>query len=157
MKDQNRNRLALIHQRFARREAAASTTVETFEQRFARVAREVIQPVMEDVATELRALGHTPELSTDPVEHEGRRCPDAIALRLGIRGVGGRLNHVVFAVIRWKIGGKTEETPEVLAFHQKDRMAFDLSRYDGPEEITRDIVEQLLVDSVESLFAQNAG
>jgi hypothetical protein len=157
VKDQNKNRLALIHQRFAPREGARHASAETFEQRFLRVARDTIEPVMEDVASELRALGHAPEISHDPVDHEGRRCGDAIALRLGIRGVHGRKNHIVFAVIRWKIGGKTEETPEVLAYHEKDRMAFDLARYDAPEEITKETVEQLLVDSVESLFAQNAG
>lgn len=157
MKEQNKNRLALIHQRFGRREAAPAHGGETFEQRFERVRAEIIAPVMEEVAAELRALGHAPEIAIEPVDHEGRRCDSAIALRLGIRGVSGRLNHIAFAVIRWKIGGKTEETPEVLAFHQKDQMAFDLFRYAEPEEITKDIVEQLLVDSVESLFAQNAG
>ncbi len=156
MRDQNKNRLALIHRRFGQRDAPPSPPTRTFEQRFARVREEVIQPVMEEVAAELRALGHAPEISTDPVEHEGLRCDHAIALRLGIRGVRDRLNHIALAVIRWKIDGKAEETPEVLAFHQKDRVPFDLFRYASPEDITKDIVEQLLVDSVESLFAQNA-
>lgn len=156
MRDQNKNRLALIDQRFGRREAPAEPAGETFEQRFDRAVAEVIRPVMEEVAAELASLGHAPEVSIEPVDHEGRRCDRAIALRLGIRGVSGRPNFIALAVIRWKIGGRAEDKPEVLAFHQKDRVPFDLIRFASPEEITRDVVEQLLVDSVESLFAQNA-
>ena len=156
MKDQSKNRLALIHQRFARHAPAPESSRETFERAFERTRDEVIRPVMEEIAAELRALGHAPEISVDPVDHEGRTCSPAIALRLGIRGVTGRRNHVVFAVIHWKIGNRPTETQEVLAFHGKDETPFDLFRYMSPGEITKDVVEQVLVDSIEGLFAQNA-
>ena len=156
MKDQSKYRLALIHQRFAPRRAAAESTGESFAEAFVRVRDALLRPLMEEVAAELRGLGHAPSISIEPIEHEGRRCAPAIALALGIAGVTGRRNEIVFAVIRWTVGGKADDDPEVLAYQQKDRTPFDLFRYAHPDDITADAVEQLLVDATESLFAQNA-
>jgi hypothetical protein len=152
VKDASRNRLALIHQRFSSRIAPHDDGEETFELAFDRARESVIQPVMEEIAEALRELGHAPAVHVGPVAHEGRIYAPAVALRLGMRGAAGAKNHVVFAVIRWK----GSDGPEVLAFHEKDRTPFDLFRYPHPREITKDRVEQLLLDSIESLFAQNA-
>jgi hypothetical protein len=156
VKDQSKYRIALIHQRFGRKSDPSETAAETFENAFVRVRDQVIRPVMEELVAELRGLGHAPRISLEAVDHEGRTCQPAISLALGIRGAVDDRNRIVFAVIRWRIGGKPNDDPEVLAFHQKDRVPFDLFRYMRPDEITADNVEQLLVDSTESLFAQNA-
>jgi hypothetical protein len=156
VKDQTKNRLAIIDARFARRGAAPAVEQETFEQAFLRVRDTVILPVMAELAAELRGLGHAPEILTTPVAHEDRVCAPAIALALGVRGSRAAKNQVVFAVIRWKPSGESEEGPEVLAFHVKDATPFDLFRYMSPDELDRDKVEQLVVDSIEALFAQSA-
>lgn len=156
MKDHNRARLAIIHQRFAPKARAAAAGGETFEQAFARVCDRVLVPVLEDVAAELRALGHAPEVVVGPVDHDGGRCDPAVALRLGIRNATGRSNVIALGVIRWRLSGKSNDDPEVLAFHVKDAVAFDLFRFKHPDELRPDVVEQLVVDSVEALFAQNA-
>ena len=155
MKEQSKNRIHLIHQRFAKHDAPPGPTREAFAEAFVRVREAVIRPVMEDVAAELRSLGHQPEISIEPVDHEGRICQPAIALRLGLRGAPKRKNHVVLAVIDWKVGGMAVETPEVLAFHAKEETPFDLFRFARPDDVTGDVVEQLLVDSIEALFALN--
>jgi hypothetical protein len=156
LKEQNKQRLELIHRRFAPQVALVEPTGETFEEAFVRVRDAVLRPVMDEVARELTALGHAPTISCDPVPHEGRVAEHAIALGLGIRGAPpSRKNHVVFGVMRWAPGGKAAPEPEVLAFHEKDTTPFDLFRYPHPDAITADAVEQLLVDSIESLFAQN--
>lgn len=156
MREQTKQRLEMIHRRFAPQVAPEAPTGETFEEAFARVREAVLRPVLEDVAAELRALGHAPEVSCEPVTHEGRVAEHAIALRLGIRGApSSRKNHVVFGVLRWAPGGKPAPEPEVLAFHEKDTTPFDLFRWAHPDAITADAAEQLLVDSIEALFAQN--
>jgi len=148
VKEQNKHRLALIDARFgARSRGGAPDEREAFERAFGRARDAVIVPVMEDVAEELRALGHDPRVTLDDVEHEGDRPRPAVALRLGLRGRGEQDNYVAFGVVT-KFG-----RVEVLAWLVRRPPPFDLLRYAHPDELAADHVEQLLVDAIEQLFS----
>jgi hypothetical protein len=143
--DQNRNRLALITQRFAARDAARrGADRRAFEEAFLRVRDAVIRPVLEEVAEALRGAGHAPRVSDDEAEER-----PSVELHLGIRGRCAR-NLVGYALI------ERRGAPEVLAYLDVDRPCLDLMRYAHPSEITAERVEQLVVDAVEHIFACNA-
>lgn len=146
MKDQNRNRIAIITGRYDKRLAErAKEREDDFEADFERARREVIRPAMEEIAEELTRAGHFPTITLD-----GCKETPSIELRLGIRGAEPSwANFVAYCVIRRR------EKPEVLAFLDVNRPAMDLMRYAQPSEITAEQVEQLLLDAVEHVFACN--
>ena len=146
MKEHNRHRLALIDARFGHAKTSALGE-EAFEDAFLRVCGEVIRPVMEDVASELEKLGHAPYIEMGKLWHEGEWISPTISLHLGIRGRKENSGYVAFGVLRW------DENPEVLAWLLVPPTPFDLLRYDHPNNIAADQVEQLLVDAAEQLFA----
>ncbi len=146
MKDQNRNRLALITSRYEKRLIERGAVVEeSFEVAFERARSEVIRPVMEEVAAELRSSGHSPTITLD-----GCKEKPSIELWLGIRGADPAwANLVAYNVIRRR--GRTE----VLAFLDVNRPPMDLVRHGHPSEIGPEQVEQLVLDAVEHIFACN--
>jgi len=150
VKDHNRHRLALIDARFGRPKLDLSGT-EAFEDAFLRVSNAVIRPVMEDVAAELEKLGHAPHIATGKLEHEGASIFPAIALYLGMRGRGEHSGYVALGVTR------EGTTLEVLAWLVVPPRPFDLQRYQHPDAIDANHVEQLLVDATEHIFAHCNG
>lgn len=149
MKEQNKNRLALIDARFGKR-AALGGEMEGFEAAFQRVRDAVLLPVMDDVAAELLRLGHAPWIGLDDLDHEGDACRPCIALHLGIGGIREAPGFIAFGVSR--SGG----APDVLAWLVAADTPFDLRRYARPEHIEKDHVEQLLIDAVEQIFSRGA-
>jgi hypothetical protein len=146
MKDHNRYRLALIDARFGRTNPASSE-VEAFDDAFLRVCNDVIRPLMNDVASELEKLGHSPRIEAGKLSHEGQWIFPTLALYVGMRDRGDHSGYVAFGVIR------AGSVPEVLAWLVVPPRPFDLLRYAHPNEIQADHVEQLLVDATEHLFA----
>jgi hypothetical protein len=146
VKEHNRHRLALIDARFGRPKIDPASA-EAFEDAFLRVSQDVIRPVMQDVASELEKLGHSPRIELGKLMHEGDWIQPAIGLHLGIRGRGEQSGFVAFGILRW------EAFPEVLAWLVVPPTPFDLRRYAHPREIQPDHVEQLLVDATEHVFA----
>lgn len=146
MKEHNRHRLALIDARFGQPRADPSDA-EAFDDAFLRVSNAVIRPVMEDVAMELKALGHAPRIEMGALPHEGTTISPTIALYVGMRGRGDDSGFVAFGV--------TREGPltEVLAWLVVPPRPFDLLRYEHPDAIDAGHVEQLLVDAIEHIFA----
>lgn len=144
MHEQNKNRLALITERFASRSAArAHADRRAFDEAFVTAREALIRPVFEEVAEELRRAGHAPIVVMDEAEER-----PSIELRLGIRGRSGR-NLVAYVVIQRRA------EPEVLAYLDVDTPVLDLIRYEHPSAIRAEMVEQLVVDAIEHIFACN--
>jgi hypothetical protein len=149
MNEPNRLRLERMTARYGARIAAASAARSgdeaKFLQGFEELRDRVIRPMMEECSVPLRAGGHEPRILVD----EGESTP-SIELALGLRAGSGTSNRVGFAVIRW------EGHPlQLLAYLVLSPPKFDLERWAGAEEITRERVEKLLVDAVEHILATN--
>lgn len=147
MKDQNRLRIARLAERYARRRVeTASRDDEGFARAFDDVRREVLRPVLEEVAAELRRCGHEPSIAVDV----GAETP-SIELRLGLAGAPSAApNRVGFCVIR-----RDESPMQVLAYLEATPPVFDLVRFARPSDIGPDQAEQLVVDAVEHIIAVN--
>lgn len=146
MKEHNKARLALIDARYGRTEEAASEP--DFEAAFLRVRDEVIRPMMEEVASELRRFGHTPEISVEPLVHEEETISPCISLWPGYRGRSDFPGFVALGV------SSSRKRKEVLAWLLVPPMPFDLERHAHPDEIHADYVEQCMVDAIEHLFSR---
>lgn len=145
MRDHSRNRLALITSRYAaRQQERAAADRRAFDDAFRAVRGEVILPVLEEIAAELRSAGHAPRIAFD----EAPETP-SVELALGIQGAAGSpgADRVAFAVI------ERREVPEVLAYLVVEPPPMDLLRFASPAEITGYQVEQLVIDAIEHIFA----
>jgi hypothetical protein len=147
MKEQNRNRIAIITGRYDKRIAERGRARnDDFDADFERARRDVIRPAMEDIAAELARVGHSPTITLD-----GCKEVPSIELRLGIHGADPAWPNVIaYCVVRRR------GMPEVLAYLDVNRPVMDLIRYAHPKEIAADQVEQLVLDAVEHIFACNA-
>ena len=147
MNEQNRLRIERLTSRYADRlKSRALPGEEEFLRAFAELRDRVLRPPLEEIAAELRAAGHSPELviSNDPL------LP-GIELKLGLVQATASGNSVGFAVIRW-----VSYPPQVLAYLEVNPPRFDIARFARPEELRPDQVEQLLVDAVEHVITCNA-
>jgi hypothetical protein len=145
MNDATRHRIARIAERYAARQAAKSAGDRgVFDAAFRSVAARVIRPILEEIAAPLAEAGHAPRVAID----EHHETP-SIELVLGIRGVpeGPGSNRVGFAVI------ERRGRPEVLVYRVVRPPPMDIVRFDSPQEITPEFVEQSVVDSLEHIFA----
>jgi hypothetical protein len=132
--------IARYEARLGEKTAAAQAS---FDDAFRRVRDAVIRPVMEAAAAELRAGGHAPTITVD----EGLDAPN-IVLHAGLRGARPDADDVVAFCVIHRRG-----VPEVLSYLTATPPPMDLQRYASPDEITPDHVEQLVVDSLEQIFA----
>jgi hypothetical protein len=145
VKEHNRHRLALITGRYATRLAEKqAASAQAFDDAFRAVREAIIRPVLEEAAAELRGAGHAPRVTIDGSEER-----PSIELHLGMRGLPDipEKNLIAFSVIRRR------EAPEVLAYLVVRPPPMDLVRFADPSEITAETVEQLVIDSIEHIFA----
>ncbi len=145
MKDHNLHRLDLITGRYAaRRGEKAKDSRDGYERAFREVRDAVIRPVMEEIAEALRSRGHAAAVAIDLAQET-----PSVELSLGIAGVPpvAGADRVTFSVIARR------DALEVLAFLTVKPPPMDIVRFAQPDEITRDEVEQLVIDAVEHIFA----
>lgn len=147
MKESNREKLALIDARFGRK--SASLPSADFEAAFLHLRRTILQPLMQEMALELRRLGHEPRIDEEAKQHEGERISPCITLHLGLAQRGERAGTISLGVVVGK------EPREVLAWLVAPPTPFDLGHYAHPNEINADHAEQLLMNAVEHLFAHS--
>lgn len=155
MKEQTRIRLATITERHARRlsEAgdagglAAARRAE-FLRGFERACAEVLRPAMEAIGAELTRAGHAYRVEQGAT---GERV--SIELHLLITGAPRSTDKV----IRLFSSRGPEQRPEVVAEVEMERNPMELTRFLQIEEITPEVVEQMLVDAIEQVFACNGG
>ncbi len=147
MKEQNRLRLGRLTARYADRIEAKQTSDESsFLREFEEVRDRVLRPAMEEIATELRAAGHKPEILLD----KGPETP-SIELALGLHKGPGKRNVVGFCVIRW-----SNYPLQILAYLEVNPPKFDLERFANAAELNENHVEQMVVDAVEHIISCNA-
>lgn len=146
MNEQNKHRLARITERYAARKGSPQHPDRAaFDEAFRRAQTAVIEPVFEEVAAELRASGHAPEVLID-----AEREAPSVTLRLGIQGVphaDPENDRIAFMVIARR------PALEILAYLVVRPPPMDLLRFASADELTQDKVEQLVVDAVEHIFA----
>ncbi|MBK9260045.1 MAG: hypothetical protein IPM54_09440 [Polyangiaceae bacterium] len=148
MKEHNRMKLALIDARFGKKSALSPSA--DFEAAFVRLRERILRPIMQDVASELRRLGHDPTIDEDAKLHESERISPCITLHLGLAQRGSKSGYISFGIVVGK------EPGEVLAWLVAPPTPFDLGHYAQPDTISEAHVEQLLVDAVEHLFAHSS-
>ncbi|KYF53108.1 hypothetical protein BE08_25555 [Sorangium cellulosum] len=145
MRDHSKNRLALITSRYAARQREKQEgDRRAFDDAFRAARDAVIRPMLEEIASELRAAGHAPRVACD----EAPETP-SVELLLGIRGVGAapRGDLIAFSVIQRRAA------PEILAYLVVRPPPMDLLRFASADEITAVQVEQLAIDAIEHIFA----
>lgn len=151
MKEHSKVRLSQITARYARRqgavaEAEAAAAAEArFLSEFVRVRAEVLRPILEEVVAQLAEAGHRCRIE----EGSSEGAPH-IELHVLLEGRAG-LKNVIRFVVRQSEGRGTEVIAEI----ELRRSPVELARYQGLEALTREVVEQLLVDAVEQLFIAN--
>jgi hypothetical protein len=144
MKERSLARLANIQARFGTRiaegEASLRADREAFLARFRAVRQSVIAPVLHEVAEELSRSGgrHEVVLSDDD--------PPTAKLRSFLTTARPEGHTIAFEPIDRGRG------PEVLVWLEASPPVMDLARY-APESLTRDVVEQIVVDAVEQIYA----
>jgi hypothetical protein len=144
MKERSLQRLSNIDARFGSliRDAEASRAgeVESFRRAFEQVRDTVIVPVLREMSEALEARGFRcrVEVADEPAPQ--------VTLRVFLRSARPDGHRVVFEVIDRGLG------PQVLVFLEASPPVTDLARYQ-PADLTRDVVEQVVVDALEHIFA----
>jgi hypothetical protein len=149
MKEQNRIRIHLITSRYKNRRngPADSDRAAGFFRDVERVIASGIRPVMEDLGEELRHAGHYYRIELDVAEH--RPSIDFVLLLAGA-------NADAKNIIRFFAWRSPEKELEVVSEIEMKHI-MEITRHKRLDEITRDVIEQLLVDAVEHIFACNGG
>ena len=153
MQEQNRWRLRRIAERFERDHAedeALATEAEknaAFNRGFARICSEVLEPVIAEIGEELRAAGHDYR-----VENVATAAPPRFDYHVVIRGRTDTED-----VIRFFVHDDDKRGREVIAEIVVKEPPSELTRFQSPDELTRAVAEQMLVDAIEQLFAYTAG
>lgn len=155
MKEQTKVRLDIITARHARRLSEAGDEAQVaaaralaFARDYERALTEVVSPAMEQVGAELARAGHGYRIELGAPG--GRRTVELHVLITGAR-------RESTSVIRMFLAAAPERRPEVIAEVEVMSHPMELTRYREIGLMTPDVIEQLLVDAVEHLFACNSG
>jgi hypothetical protein len=154
MKEQTKVRLDIITSRHARRisdvggesEVAAAQAI-AFARDYERAIAAVVRPAMEEIGAELARSGHG--YRVEEGQTEGRRTLAFYVLITGARRDAANVIRFFLA----SYAGRSEVIAEV----EFARNPMELTRYREIEGITAAVIEQLLVDAVEHIFACNGG
>lgn len=143
MNEQTRIRLGLVTKRYERRLWQASESDAGWLSAFHVVCREVVRTAMAEIGAELIRTGHSCHIATGEVDGmpsldwtlEPRGAPDG---RRMVRVFARRDEHKGWEVLAevWLSGTPCE-----------------LTRFGSPSDLTAEVVEKLLVDAVEQVFA----
>ena len=155
MREQTKIRMEMITARYAKRLTEAGNAGELVAARhaeflrgFERVRAEVLRPAMETIGAELARAGHGYRVELDDVGE--RLCVD---FHLVITAAPSAARKV----IRLFTGVDKDGRSEVVAEVEMERNLMELTRFHQIEEITPEVVDQMLVDAIEHVFACNGG
>lgn len=152
MKETSKARLSHVASRFAARIQAADALDASdpiaFKEAFRRVRDAVIVPAMRDIGEELVKVSSVRyAIEIDDDEPSPHKESPSVTLRLVLSPRAPAGHRITFAVI-----DRDAKGPEILAFLEASPPPMDLARFQ-PKEIQEEVVEQLLVDSVEQIYA----
>ncbi len=155
MKEQTRIRMEMITARYARRLTKAGNAGELVAARhekflrgFERVRADVLRPAMQAIGGELEKAGHG--YRVDLGDADDRLSID---LHLILTGAPSRADKVIRLFSLKASASRSEVVAEV----EMEGNPMELTRFLQIEEITPDVVDQMLVDAVEQVFACNGG
>jgi hypothetical protein len=155
MREQTRIRMEIITARYAKRLPQPGSQAEleaarraNFLRDFERNRAEVLCPAMEALGAELARAGHGYRVELDDTGE--RLCVD---FHLLITAAPSKERKV----IRLFTGVDREGRSEVIAEVEMERNLMELTRFHQIEEMTPEVVEQMLVDAIEQVFACNGG
>lgn len=150
MKEHSKVGLANVASRFGARiraaDAGSQENFDAFCAAFQRVQDEIIVPAMREVGEELATqAGARFAIEIDP--GPGDEAP-SVTLRLFLTPRAPAGHRITFAVVR----RDPSKGPEILAFLEASPPPMDIARY-RPADLSADAVEQILVESVEQIYA----
>ncbi len=147
MNEQNRLRLQRITARHASRTARDRADSDAaFLEGFARASAGVLRPVFEDVGAQLVAAGYGFQIVTGGEE----RSP-SIALHVEIPDRGGSRDAIRFFARKYP-----EKGWQVIAELELLRPV-ELTRFNEGEPLERDVIEHMVVEALEQMFASTGG
>ena len=147
MKEHNRLRIARLTARYAeRRKQPSSIEPAVFLTEFEARCHHVLQPVLEEVAAELRCAGHDPQIvrGSDPSR-------PSLELALGLQGAQAKRNVVGFTVIH-----RAGHPLEIQSYVEVTPPPFDLDRFTDPRQLTAEVAERIVLEGLEHVLSCNA-
>ena len=111
-----------------------------------RVVAEVLRPALDDVGGELTRAGH----GYDVVSTTTAKGLPRFELRVRLRRGKPRFENAIVFFAAPSRSGDLEIVAELELGN-----AIELGRFESPAAMTRDVLEQMLVDAVEHMFACN--
>jgi hypothetical protein len=154
--DQTRIRLAIIEAKYGKRGARAASEAELarerasrFDEDFRRLRDEVLAPILEEIGAALTAAGHGHRVELDAGEHR-----PSVELHLLLEQARARdAESGSTGVIRlFTLTGEARGC-EIIAEVQLKRTLVELTRFQDTAALTPEVVEQMVVDAVEQVFA----
>ena len=146
IKEPNRLRIERLAARFnARRGRVEATTAEraaAFEGAFVRAREQILVPSLHELGAELRKVGHDYDVEIDV---DTARSPRNLAFRVRLDGAKPANENVIGFFVQHEGSGNKSEVIAYLALMNE----FDLGRFQDISEMTRDALEQMLVDGLE--------
>ncbi|APR88368.1 hypothetical protein A7982_13717 [Minicystis rosea] len=151
MKETTRIRLSIIEARYGRRAPADASDGElaaSFEDDFRKARDERIAPLLQEIGATLAAGGHEHRVAID----EGARRP-SVELHLSPRTRSAEARPAsVIRMFSITEGARREIIAEV----QLGRKVVELTRFREISELRAEVLEQMVVDAVEQVFAHHA-
>lgn len=154
MNEQTRIRLAIIEAKYGKHGTRTLSKAELsaerasrFDEEFRRARAEVLAPVLEEIGAALTAAGHGHRVEIDA----GEQRP-SIELHLLLGDAPSASTGVI------RLFSRTTETfgSEIIAEVQLKRTLVELTRFHQASALTREVVEQMVVDAVEQVFAYHS-
>jgi hypothetical protein len=150
VKDYNATRLERITARYDAHRALKTQGAEpdrgAFLERFERVRRGVLEPLVAEIGVALKVSGH--EIKADESLVAGG---DRLAFAVRMRGVPQEPENAIVLFV-----ARCAEGFEIIAELVIRGTPIELRRFEAPEKITGDVAEQMFVDALEHLFACSA-
>jgi hypothetical protein len=152
--EQTKARLAIIEAKFGKQGARAASKGEPdadraslFNEDFRRVRTEVLAPILEEIGAALSASGHGHRVELDA----GKQVPSIeLHLILGDAASGST------GVIRFFTRTRAPQAHQIIAEVQLKSTLVELTRFQEASAMTSEVVEQMVVDAVEQVFAYHS-
>jgi hypothetical protein len=152
--EQTKARLAIIEAKFGKQGARAASKVESdaerasrFDEDFRRVRAEVLAPILEEIGAALSASGHGYRVEIDA----GKLVP-SIELHLILVGTASGSTGVIRLFTRTK----APHPHQIIAEVQLKGTMVEITRFHEASALTPEVVEQMVVDAVEQVFAYHS-
>lgn len=146
MNDQTKIRLQLVMDRFGKKLAAQQTGESEWVAAYQEACAKVLRPAMKDIGEMLARAGHPCEVRLDAE-------PDLRSIDLVVKPGGPAMEE---RWVRFFAHEDEQRGWQVIAEVWLSGSPPELTRFEHPRELTPEVVEQVLVDGIEQIFASAA-